>query len=162
MPSDLYIVVRWVHVLAAAAWYGEVVVINFILIPTLSGHSGAERKDFVNAVFPRVFRMASILSGTVAVSGGVLLYHHTGGDLRILLENPWGKFILVGGALGLLLTLFHFFMENRLARKISMGDPDLPKEAVEDLHLKLRLVPRLGFVVLTTIFVLMMIAVRGV
>jgi uncharacterized membrane protein len=162
MPSDLYIVVRWVHVLAAAAWYGEVVVINFILIPTLSGHSGAERKDFVNAVFPRVFRMASILSGTVAVTGGVLLYHHTGGDLRILLENPWGKFILVGGALGLLLTLFHFFMENRLARKISMGDPDLPKEAVEDLHLKLRLVPRLGFVVLTTIFVLMMIAVRGV
>ena len=162
MPSDLYIVVRWVHVLAAAAWYGEVAVINFILIPTLSGHSGAERKDFVNAVFPRVFRMASILSGTVAVTGGVLLYHHTGGDLRILLENPWGKFILVGGALGLLLTLFHFFMENRLARKISMGDPDLPKEAVEDLHLKLRLVPRLGFVVLTTIFVLMMIAVRGV
>jgi len=162
MPSDLYIVVRWVHVLAAAAWYGEVAVINFILIPTLSGHSGAERKDFVNAVFPRVFRMASILSGTVAVTGGVLLYHHTGGDLRTLLENPWGKFILVGGALGLLLTLFHFFMENRLARKISMGDPDLPKEAVEDLHLKLRLVPRLGFVVLTTIFVLMMIAVRGV
>ena len=162
MPSDLYIVVRWVHVLAAAAWYGEVAVINFILIPTLSGHSGAERKDFVNAVFPRVFRMASILSGTVAVSGGVLLYHHTGGDLRILLENLWGKFILVGGALGLLLTLFHFFMENRLARKISMGDPDLPKEAVEDLHLKLRLVPRLGFVVLTSIFVLMMIAVRGV
>jgi hypothetical protein len=43
-----------------------------------------------------------------------------------------------------------------------MGDPDLPKEAVEDLHLKLRLVPRLGFVVLTSIFVLMMIAVRGV
>jgi len=67
-----------------------------------------------------------------------------------------------GGALGLLLTLFHFFMENRLARKIGVGDPDLSQESVEDVHLKLRLVPRLGFLVLSTIFVLMMIAVRGV
>jgi uncharacterized membrane protein len=162
MPPDLYIIVRWVHVLAAAAWYGEVAVMNFVLIPTLSGHRGAARKDFLNAVFPRVFRMASILSATVAITGGVLLYHHTGGDLRILVENPWGKFILVGGALGLLLTLFHFFMENRLARRVGVGDPDLPLEAVEDVHLKLRVVPRLGFLVLTIIFVLMMIAVRGV
>jgi hypothetical protein len=53
-------------------------------------------------------------------------------------------------------------MENLLARRVGVGDPELPLEAVEDVHLKLRMVPRVGFLVLTIIFVLMMIAVRGV
>ncbi len=64
MPPDFYPYVRWIHVLAASAWFGEVVAINFILIPTLSSYQGEGRKSFLSNVFPRVFRMASILSAT--------------------------------------------------------------------------------------------------
>jgi uncharacterized membrane protein len=31
-------ILRWIHVLAGAAWLGEVVVINFVLVPTLASH----------------------------------------------------------------------------------------------------------------------------
>jgi len=160
MP-DFYLFARWIHVLAASAWFGEVVAINFILIPTLSRYEGAERKSFLNSVFPRVFRMASILSATAAVTGAFLLYHHTGFDLAGLTASRWGRFILVGGALGLVLTLFHFFMENQLARRVGVGCPDISAEQVEDVHGKLKIVPRIGLVVISTIFVVMMTAVRG-
>jgi len=161
MTPELYPYVRWVHVLAAAAWFGEVVAINFILIPTLSSYEGDGRKRFLNSVFPRVFRMASILSATAAVTGGLLLYHHVGFDLFALGDSRWGKLLLFGGTLGLLLTLFHFFMENHLARRVGVGCPDLTSEDVEDVHGKLKIVPRIGLVVISTIFVVMMSAVRG-
>lgn len=162
MLEDVYPYLRWIHVLAASAWFGEVVVINFILIPTLSSYEGEERKSFLNAVFPRIFRLASILSGTAAVTGGLLLWHHTGGDLGLLGHGRWGTGILVGGVLGGLLTLFHFFMENQMARRVGVGCPDISAEVVEDVHAKLTLVPRIGLVVISTIFVTMLWAVRGV
>jgi uncharacterized membrane protein len=162
MPPDLYIYVRWIHVLAASAWFGEVVAINFILIPSLSSHEGSSRKEFLNLVFPKVFRMASILSFTAAVTGALLLYHHTHFDLFSLGDTLWGRMVFIGGTLGLLLTLFHFFLENQLARKVGVGCPDISSEQVEDVHGKLQIVPRIGLVVITTIYVSMMVAVRGV
>jgi hypothetical protein len=68
--------------------------------------------------------------------------------------------ILLGGGLGLLLTLFHFFMENHLARRIGVGCPDLSSEQVEEVHSKLKIVPRVGLGVISTIFILMLSAVR--
>lgn len=161
MPLDPYPYVRWIHVLAASAWFGEVVAINFILIPSLSSYQGDARKSFLNNVFPRVFRMASILSAAVAVTGAVLLHHHIGFDIPLLADSRWGRMILVGGTMGLLLTLFHFFMENHLARRVGVGCPDITAAQVEDVHGKLAVVPRIGLVVISTIFVVMMLAVRG-
>jgi len=157
MNTDLYIVVRWIHAIAAAAWFGEVVVINFVLIPTLSKYQGVARKDFLNTIFPRVFRLASVLALTTAITGGVLLYHYVGFEIGQLFERgSWGISIFIGGLMGLILTLFHFFMENLLAKRIGVGDPNISETAVEDVHLKLKLVPRLGLVVITVIFVMMM------
>ena len=161
MPADLYPYVRWIHVLAASAWFGEVVAVNFILIPALSSYQGEGRKSFLNNVFPRVFRMASILSATAAVTGALLLHHHVGFDLPSLTGTHWGRMILLGGGLGLLLTLFHFFMENHLARRIGVGCPDISSEQVEDVHGKLEIVPRVGLGVISAIFILMLSAVRG-
>ena len=161
MPPDLYLYVRWIHVLAASAWFGEVVAINFILIPSLSSYEGEARKGFLNRVFPRVFRMASILSATAGVTGAVLLYHHVGFALPTLFETRWGRLIAIGGTLGLVLTLFHFFLENHLARRVGVGRDEISAEQVEDVHGKLRIVPRIGLVVISTIFVVMMVAVRG-
>jgi uncharacterized membrane protein len=161
MSPDLYPYVRWIHVLAASAWFGEVVAINFILIPSLSSYEGDARKSFLNNVFPRVFRMASVLSAGVAATGALLLHHHVGFHLSRLGESHWGHMILVGGTMGLLLTLFHFFMENHLARRVGVGCPDISAAQVEDVHAKLTIVPRIGLVVISTIFVVMMTAVRG-
>lgn len=157
MTQEIYSLVRWLHVICGSAWFGEVIVINFVLIPALSKYQGASRKDFLNTIFPKIFNLASILAGTTAVSGGLLLYHHIGFNISELTERgSWGWSILIAGSLGLILTLFHFFIENLLARKIGVGNPDISQDAVEDVHLKLKLIPRLGMVVITTIFVLML------
>lgn len=163
MTPELHNIIRWVHVVAGSAWFGEVVVINFVLIPVLSGYHGTARKDFLNTIFPRIFKLASVLSFTTAVTGGILLYNFVGFNIVELTERgTWGYSILIAGTLGFILTIFHFFIENLMARKIGVGDPNLSQDAVEDVHLKLKLVPRLGMTVITIIFLLMMNATHGI
>lgn len=157
----LFPVIRTLHVLSGSFWIGEVVVINFVLIPVLSSYSLEMRKQFLLSVFPRVFNLASILSALVVVTGVLMVFYRTNGNLENLLEGRWGLSILVGGSLGILLTIFHFFMENRLARKIGLGREGDDGQ-IDDVHLKLKIVPRLGLVVITTIFLLMINAVRGI
>jgi len=157
MTSELVTIVRWVHVVCGSAWYGEVVVINFVLIPALSKYQGASRKDFLNTIFPKIFNLASVLAATTAISGGILLYNYIGLDVAQLTNRgAWGLSVLIAGTLGLILTLFHFFIENLLARKIGVGDPNISQDAVEDVHIKLKLIPRLGLIVITIIFLLML------
>lgn len=148
--------------IAGSAWFGEVVMMNFVLIPVLSKYQGTAKKEFLNTIFPRVFQLASVLSSITAVTGGILLYHFVGFKIYLLVERgTWGWSILIGGTLGLILTLFHFFIENVLARKVGVGDPNLSQDAVEDVHLKLKFVPRMGLVVITLIFLFMMNARQG-
>ena len=158
---DWFGFLRWIHVLAASAWYGEVVVINFILIPLASKLKGENRKIFINKVFPRVFKLASVLAATTGITGIIILLIKLGGRWELLYNNNWGRFMLVGGGLGFILITFHFFLENNMARKAGIGKKDISKEAIDDIHTKLKIVPRLGLFVITLIFTFMMFAVRG-
>lgn len=161
--DTLFIVLRWIHVTAAAAWFGEVVAVNFILIPVVAQFQGEMRSKYVTAVFPRVFNLASVLSLTAVLTGLVLIYRRVGGDFSLLLESFSGKSLLFGAVLGTLLTLFHFFMENKLARKIGIvkkNTSDSPAE-LNDVHTKLKIIPRMGMLVITSVFIAMMIASHG-
>ncbi|MBI1835927.1 MAG: hypothetical protein HYR91_01545 [Flavobacteriia bacterium] len=62
----------------------------------------------------------------------------------------------------MILTLFHFFIENHLARKVGVGNPNITQDAVEDVHIKLKIIPRLGMIVITTIFLLMLNATHQI
>ena len=159
---DWMAILRWIHVLAAASWYGEVIVINFVLLPVLSRFEGEKRKAFLTSVFPKIFKLASHLSLTTVITGLAMLFHMTQGRLSILFTGRWGIAILIGGILAILLTVFHFFIEHRLAKKAGITDPDASDEAVAEVHMKLKIIPRLGLLVLTAVFVLMMFAVRGI
>ncbi len=90
-----------------------------------------------------------------------MVYYLTNGHLDALTAGRWGLSILIGGILGILLTLFHFFMENRLAKKIGLGKQG-DDEKLAEVHLKLRIVPRLGLLVILTIFLLMINATHGI
>ncbi|HMV13792.1 MAG TPA: hypothetical protein PKK18_00205 [Chitinophagales bacterium] len=162
MSIEIFHFVRFLHVVCASAWFGEVVVINFVLIPALSRYQGVYKKDFLNTIFPKIFNLASVLAGTTAVTGGILLYHFIGVDIVSLTsKGTWGWSILIAGTLGLVLTIFHFFIENNLAKKVGVGDPNLSQDSVEDVHLKLKFIPRACLVVITTIFLLMLNATHA-
>lgn len=163
MTSEIFTFIRWLHVACGSAWFGEVVVINFVLIPALSKYQGEARKDFLNTIFSKIFNLASVLAATTAITGGILLYNFIGLNLGQLTElGTWGWSILIAGTLGLILTLFHFFIENHLARKVGVGNPNITQDAVEDVNIKLKIIPRLGMIVITTIFLLILNATHQI
>lgn len=153
-------VLRWFHLGAGAAWLGEVVAVVFVLVPILLAATGERRAWFLSVVFPRVFRLASVLSATAVLAGAGLYVSINGVTLEPLLTGGrWGTSILVGGGLGLGLTLFHFVAEGRL-EPLARSATD---EGFDDALLvrRLRIVPRVGLAVLVVVFGAMMFAARG-
>ncbi len=69
--------------------------------------------------------------------------------------------ILVGGGLGIVLSVFHFFVEHKLAKKLGF-DEHKDENALAEFHLKLKIVPRIGMIVIMVIFLLMINAARGI
>ena len=151
-------IVRWVHIISGVAWLGEVITINIVLVPALLKMEKESRRTFVRQIFPRVFHLASILSLTAIISGAAMSYLITGWkNLGPLLGTRWGSGILVGGSLALLLTLFHFLVESRLEPVAVKAD----EADVGKIISVLKIVPRVGLVVILVIVLLMMYAARG-
>jgi len=150
--------IRILHVVSAISWIGEVLVINFVLLPSTKRLADGPRRAFMQQVFPRIFTLASVLSGTAVLTGAALAWGTTGGDLSLLLRGRWGLCILVGATLGTSLTAFHFFLERKVAPVF--GDCADP-EGLDDVHTKLQILPRGGLVVLLTTAGLMFWAARG-
>lgn len=158
-------VLRWVHILAGAAWLGEVVAVNFVLVPVLANLEPGKRSWFLAAIFPRVYRLASALSLTTVLAGVALNLSmndwHVDAAIVRLTSSRWGWSILIGGSLGLGLTLFHFFAEHRLEPHVLATQEDPDGEAFVMVLRSLRIIPRVGLIVLLAIFLLMMVAARG-
>lgn len=155
--------VRWLHVLAAAAWLGEVVTVVFVIVPIALRLEGPERSRYLSTAFPRVFRLASVLAIVTLAAGAWLNFLLTGWrDLAVYLSTPRGLAILAGGLLGLLLGLFHFVVEGRLEPRLRrLGETGDDTRAGKVLRF-LRIAPRAGLIVLVATFLLMMIGSRGI
>ena len=155
------IVVRWIHVIAAAFWLGEVVTVNFVLLPAAIKLVGKERDKFMQNVFPRVYQLASVLAAATILSGILLSYLITGWhNLGQLLTTRWGLSIGIGGLMGLLLTLFHFFIENRFEPAV-VDIEKLSQAEIDKITAVMKVVPRVGLGVVTIVLLLMMIAAHG-
>ena len=154
------LIIRWIHILAGAAWLGAVVMVVFVLVPSVQRLEEPDRGRMAAVVFPRVFRLASVLSVTV-VAAGVALYLERFGwrlELRPLVSSRWGWSILIGGSLAVILTVFHFVAEGRLAPLVRRAT-DSPIE--RRVLTVLRIAPRVGLGILVTTTILMAYAARG-
>lgn len=153
--------IRWIHVISGVAWVGEVITINFVLVPALLKMKKETRGAFIRQIFPRVFQLATVLSLTAILSGAAMSYLITGWkDLDEWLLTRWGVGIFVGGLLALLLTLFHFFIESRLEPIAVTADAQSEID-VDKIVTILKIVPRIGLGILISIVLLMMFAARG-
>ncbi len=159
---DPFIFFRWLHILAGAAWFGEVITINFIVIPGLRSMDGADRRRLIGILLPRLFRLASALALLSISSGLINTYLLTGwDDLSLFFSTRWGISIFIGGLLGISLALFHFFIESRLEPIAASMDEHTSEARVAEVMKFLGLVPRVGAVVMLVVFILMMYAARG-
>lgn len=154
--------IRWLHVLSAASWLGEVITINFVLVPALAKLTEAERARFIAAVFPRVFKLASVLSLTAVCSGAVLFMLRFGSNWQAVWHTPFTRVLAIGAVLGLLLTTFHFVVEPRLSKLIYAAKAQGNIAATEMIHSRLRVIPRAGLGVLVAIVLFMMVGARGI
>jgi len=161
MSVNLYLAVRWIHVLAAASWYGEVVTINVVLVPMVARLEGSAQRAFLAGVFPRIFRLASWLSLTAVVTGAYLAWVRYGQDPSQLWTTLQGMVFLVGASLALLLTAFHFILEPRLDGMICTAHEHDDVAITDQVVRALRIVPRVGLLVITAIVVSMMVGSRG-
>jgi len=159
----LVTVVRWIHVIAAAAWLGEVLVVVFVLAPAAMKLSRSERPAFISRLFPGVFRLATVLAVTTLIAGAWLNYLITRWQhLDFYIASQRGAAIVLGGILGLLLAVFHFVVESRLEPKVQSLIDARDDGTLDRLSRFLALVPRIGLVVLVAVFLLMMIGSRGI
>lgn len=163
MPEPNWLAIfRWLHILAGAAWLGEVVVIVFVLVPAVLRTPAARRPQFVANIFPRIFRLASVLAFTTLAAGAALNYQLTGWqNLGAYFASPRGVFIAIGGGLGLALGLFHFTAERRLEPGVSGHALPAGRRQAARILKVLTIVPRVGLGVLVVIFLSMMLAARG-
>jgi hypothetical protein len=119
------------------------------------------RGNFIRQIFPRVFRLASVLSLTAIISGATMSYLMTGWkNLDTWIGSRWGTGIILGGLLGLSLTMFHFFIESRL-EPVAISADESSEAEVEKILTVLKIVPRLGLAILIAIVLLMMYGARG-
>jgi uncharacterized membrane protein len=161
MTPTLYLAVRWIHVIAATAWFGEVVTINFVLVPAVAKLPRDQAPKVLFQIFPRIFKLASWLSATAVLSGLVLASDRYLPDYQVLWTTGPGRLFSVGATLGLLLTGFHFILEPRLDGMICTAAKEDDAELSDRVMRLLRLVPRVGLVVITTILWTMMVGARG-
>ena len=156
-----YLAVRWIHVFAAASWFGEVVTINFVLVPALRQLNMQQRARFLNTVFPRIFRLASVLSATTVVTGAVLFVKRVGLNVEAIFGSASATFLAIGAIMGLALTFFHFFMEPRLAKLCHIADAEGNDDVTDSVVSRLRVVPRGGLAFMSLIVLFMMLGARG-
>ncbi len=156
-----YLILRWVHVVAAAAWFGEVVTINFVLVPAVTRLPKDQAPKVLHQIFPRIFKLASWLSATAVLTGIGLASKKYIANPEVLWTSTPGVLFSVGAVLGLLLTTFHFVLEPRLDGMICTAAEDDDTELSGRVLQLLKIVPRVGLGVMTTIVVTMMIGARG-
>lgn len=161
--GEIAYLLRLLHTVAGLGWLGEVITINFVLLPALFKARQEDRLMLLHLVFPYVFRLATALGGLAVVSGLALMLWTTRLNLLLLVETTWGRRILIGGAVGGLLYFFHLFQESgaerSLAADLAFAAPDDPK-AAERLLKRLALFPRVGMLVLLSVITLMSAASR--
>ncbi len=156
-----YLVVRWLHIFTAASWFGEVITINFVLVPAVRAMDPNRAQTFLVEVFPRIFKLASYLSATVLITGFYMAWQRFAATPEVLWTTGSGRAFLVGATLGTVLTIFHFVLEPRLDGMIctaaERGDLEVSNKVIR----LLTIVPRAGLAVIGGALLLMMIGARG-
>ena len=148
--------------MAGAAWFGEVAAIVFGIVPLIGKLPVDERNRFLSRVFPRLFRLASMLVEVSLGAGAVLNYQLTGWrNLGIYFASARWTILFVGAALGLGMGLFHFIVEPKLEGRIQALVEADDRESMEKVTRFLQISPRIGFIILIVVMVLMMAFSRG-
>ncbi|MBK7138026.1 MAG: hypothetical protein IPH74_02940 [Bacteroidetes bacterium] len=152
-------IIRNLHVLSAAIWLGMVVVMNFGLMPSISKKLTQTDVEILKPIFKKGTNLVSISAFLTFVSGGIILWIQTKFHFVEMLKSTRGMLIFSAGGMGFVVTLFHFLGESKLEKYLKSRLPN--KDELLVGYKGIEFIPRIGLVIITTIFITMLIAVRG-
>jgi hypothetical protein len=153
---------RMIHIITGFMWWGMVFFLVTILLPRIGRMKKSTQYEIVGYLIPRIFRTVSV----VAFFAVFLGWYNTLNDISnwninyFFLRNENSLF-LVGILVVTGLYLFHLFLENR---EISLAfyilketdNAEMPMKA-DKLLAKIRIIPNIGFTILTLGVILMFI-----
>lgn len=150
---------------AGFAWWGEVFYINFILTPMLPKLELQVKERVMLEIYPRMFRMATILSSLTIAFGILTALFLAKFNVDLFTTSTWGLLISIGGSLGLFMFLLHMTVERVELKVLKYVEPGNKQELPQELMLlekRVMWLPRIGFVILTSIIVVMVYATQGI
>ena len=157
---SFFTIIRNVHVLSASIWLGMVVVMNFGLMPLVAKKLLQHEVDILQPIFKNVTNLVSISAFFTFVTGGIILWIQTKFHFVEMIKNTRGILILIAGGIGFIITLFHFFAEGKVEKYLKNRLPN--KEELLVGYKGIEYIPRLGLLIISSIFITMLIAVRGI
>ena len=140
-------VLRLLHILSGAFWYGAVIFSARFLMPSLRA-AGPPAGPIMAQLNQRRMPLAMMGAGIVNVGSGIwLMVMVSGGDFRTWMQSGTGQTLGLGGVLAILALIIGMIMGPPSARRIgaiaaaaaTRGGPPLPEEAAEMARLQKRL-----------------------
>ncbi|MEM3655364.1 MAG: hypothetical protein QXP58_02455 [Thermoprotei archaeon] len=145
---DLLPLLRFLHAVFGAAWWGTVFFIVFILTSSLEKVDVKQRNKLAAVIYPRIYNVTTVVSSATIVLGGASALLLSGGRLEVFF-TPRGALLASGSITGLIVYVAHLTVERRersvLRVLAEFEDPEKQGSFLRDM----RLIPRIGFILLT-------------
>lgn len=131
-------------------------------MPAIKSAEGGDRVALIELIFPRLFKLATLLGSLAVLTGAFLVSWYTRLHFSLLFSSRWGWLVFIGGLMGLTLYLFHLFQEENVEHTLMSSLVEATKSrnqaATGVLLRKLGILPRAGMVVLLIAILLMVAA----
>jgi hypothetical protein len=115
---NLFLVIRVLHILLAATWFGAAVAMIFFVVPAIKeakGAGGAVMAGVMRRKYPMIMQS---IAGLTVLSGFYLYYRFTGGFDPTLSGSMGGRVFGTGGIAGILALLIGAIVVGRTMGKI--------------------------------------------
>jgi len=116
MGTLVFLVLRALHVLMAAAWVGSAVFMEMVLMPTVEGTGPAGGQMMIAMNRRGMAAYFAVIGGVTALTGIYLLYRFTGGFDPEVSRTHAGMAFGIGGVCGILATILGAAVVGRAAK----------------------------------------------
>jgi len=125
--DDVWTLVRFLHVLAAACWVGGMIVLGAVAVPAARAGGDPEAGRRVITAAARRFGVVGALAFLTLVATGFALIDHRGLGVGDLGDSGYGRRILAKicllAAMGVVTALHALWQGPRVRRAEDAGDP---------------------------------------
>lgn len=148
----LVIVLQWLHVFTAIFWFGSVLFVDFILIPTVQNLDGPTRGAVMGPLGTRIEKFLTPLGIGVVTLG--FLRGLTGGVFGNL-ASAYGITFIASLVLGIVIVVYGLALLRPLAQTIGRTPPGPQQDAMVTRIKSLTIIELFMFLLIITFMILM-------